>query len=374
MGSRLYFSNSDRYWDPDSTWRMLRWMPVWPFRSDDDNRLQLHAREPAGVLIDPLDDSVDADGVSHGWGGVVWSYYSRYLTSLRKLAADGQVFAVGYDWRQDIRWLGEYAADKLRTCLDVTGAHHLWVVTHSMGGLVVRAAFRQDPVLVQSIAKVLHVCQPSTGAVVLYRRFFTGMKRGLDGGGGVADRAFRLLLGTTRAAFAGNMSGLPGACQLLPSVFFPSDLQGRPWNGAIATGISPTDLYGNAASPPGLNNQALQLLTEARADLVERIQDVAEFHGWLGAPVDSEHPTPETWLIYGTGRDTETRIDFDADHALPGLTQDGDGTVPSLSATALALAPDRLFAVAGVEHGNACQNTQVQERSLQVFSFDSQAH
>ena len=99
MGSRLYFANSGKFWDPDSTWRMGRWLPVWPFRSDDDNRRELHAREPAGVLIDPLDDNVDVDGISHGWGGVVWGYYGDYLKHLRSIAPDGQVFAVGYDWR-----------------------------------------------------------------------------------------------------------------------------------------------------------------------------------------------------------------------------------------------------------------------------------
>jgi hypothetical protein len=367
MGSRLYFSNSQKFWDPDSTWRMLRWMPVWPFRSDDDNRQELHAREPAGVVIDPLDDSVDADGVSHGWGGVIWSYYGSYLTFLRTLAAGGQVFAVGYDWRQDIQWLGEYAADKLKTCLDVTGAERLWVATHSMGGLVLRAAFRSDPDLVGRIARVLHVCQPSAGAVVLYRRCFTGMVSGLDGGGGVSDRAFRFLLGTTRAAFTGNMSGLPGAMELMPSGYFPADTGGRPWNGDITGGVTHADLYGNAMSPPGLNDLALQLPADARADLVERIQDVADFHGWLGAPLDPAHPAPETWLIYGTGQDTETRIDFAGSDPQPGVTADGDGTVPSLSATALALAADRQFAVTGLVHAVACQDGQVQSQSAQVF-------
>src|SRR5262245_36909577 len=142
MGSRLYFPNSDKYWDPDSYYEMSRWLAVWPFRSDEDNRLQLHAREPAGVMIDPHDSSsVDADGVEHGWGGVAWGYYGAYLEHLRGLARDGQAFAVGYDWRQDIRWMGEYAAGKLRACLNATGAEQLWVAGHSMGGLVVRAAF-----------------------------------------------------------------------------------------------------------------------------------------------------------------------------------------------------------------------------------------
>jgi hypothetical protein len=250
MGSRLYFESSGKYWDPDSTWRMLRWAPLWPFRSDDDNRRDLHAREPAGVLIDPLDNAVDPHGVERGWGGVVWSFYGDYLQCLRDLAGDRQAFAVGYDWRQDIRWLGEYAAEKLRACLELTGAGKLRLATHSMGGLVARAAFRAAPDLVHRVESVLHVCQPATGAVILYRRLFTGMVRGLDGGGGIGDRAFRLLLGNSRAAFLGNMSGQPGPLQLLPSAFFSVDGSGQHWHAALDTGTPHEDLYGNANSPP----------------------------------------------------------------------------------------------------------------------------
>src|SRR5271166_2715254 len=99
MGSRLYFQDSGKFWDPDSTWRMRRWMPLWPFRNDDDNRLELHAAEPASVIIDPLTSDVDAEGVKLGWGGVVWSFYGPFLELLRDLARDRRAFAIGYDWR-----------------------------------------------------------------------------------------------------------------------------------------------------------------------------------------------------------------------------------------------------------------------------------
>ena len=75
------------------------------------------------MLIDPLDsNSMSGDEVTLGWGGVVWSFYVDFLRALRSLAGDGRAFAVGYDWRQDIRWLGEYAADKLNGVLSATGA------------------------------------------------------------------------------------------------------------------------------------------------------------------------------------------------------------------------------------------------------------
>jgi hypothetical protein len=366
MGSRLYFSNSGLFWDPDSTWRMLRWAPLWPFRSDDDNRLALHAREAAGVLVDPLDSSVDEDGVAHGWGGVVWSFYGDYLQDLRELAADRQAFAVGYDWRQDISWLGEFAADKLKACLDVTGADQVGVVTHSMGGLVVRAAFRSDPDLLHRVAKVLHICQPTTGAVVLYRRLFTGLVQGLDGNGSISERAFRLLLGSTRGAFIGNMSGQPGPLQLLPSAFFPANSQHQSWHESLDEGMTFSNLYSDADSPPGLNDLNLTLAADVRADFVERLQDVADFHEWLGPP-NGAPPSPQTWLIYGTGTRTEMRIRFNGSAADPDVEFEGDGTVPAVSATALQLAPDRQFAVPGLVHADACKHPDVRQLTKQII-------
>jgi hypothetical protein len=366
MGSRLYFPNSNKFWDPDSTWRMLRWAPVWPIRTDDDNRRDLHAREPAGVVIDPLKNNVDADGVAHGWGGVVWSYYGDYLKHLRDIAGVERAFAVGYDWRQDIRWLGEYAADKFWKALDATGADKLAIVTHSMGGLVARAAFIHDPMLIPRVAKVLFICQPATGVVILYRRLFTGLIPGPDGV--LKDVGFRLVLGNTRAGFVGNMSGLPGPMQLLPSQFYPDDAQGQPWNAMIGAAIPPGSVFGDATSPPGLNDATLQLPAEAVTDFAERVQDVADFHQWLGPAANPAPPLPETWMIYGEGESTEVRIAFPNGQQDSTLDPSGDGTVPSLSALALFTVPARQFKINPLVHATACTNSSVQATTSLVFA------
>lgn len=368
MGSRLYFQDSGKFWDPDSTWRMLRWMPVWPLRSDDDNRRELHAREPAGVLIDALDpQAITADQLRLGWGGVVWSYYADLLHLLSELAGEGKAFAVGYDWRQDIRWLGEYAADKLRGVLDLTGADRLALVTHSMGGLVARAAFQHDPELIGRVSTFLSICQPTVGAVILYRRLFTGLVRGLDGGGGIADRAFRLLLGSSRSAFVANMSGLPGALQLLPSAFFPADAAGQPWNGLINGALTHAQLYGDAQSPPGLLDAALGLPAEVQDDLADRLANVADFHALLGPPAPLDATWPQTWSVCGIGRQTEVHIAFAGTDAQPTVTAEGDGTVPALSARAFGVDPNRRVDVADLDHGTACVHPEVLKLTRQIL-------
>src|SRR5512135_27808 len=176
MGSRLFFPTSGKYWDPDDYWRMGRWAPIWPFRSDDDNRVQLHAREPAGLIIDTAD--VSAEERDRGWSTLVWSFYGGLLRVLQDgVGASGGVYAVGYDWRQDIGWLGEYAADKIDRIQGMAGAKRVAVVAHSMGGLVIRSALSVRPELCEKLGVVVHVCQPSAGAVILYRRLLTGLIR-----------------------------------------------------------------------------------------------------------------------------------------------------------------------------------------------------
>jgi hypothetical protein len=347
MGSRLYFPAADRFWDPDSTRRMLWWAPAWPVRRDDDNRRDMHVNQPAGVVVTPLDNQVADDEARRGWGGVVWSYYSGILRDLQRSYPAAGVYAVGYDWRQRIEWLGWYAGQRIRKALAENGAAEFSAVTHSMGGLVLRAAFAADPSLLGIARRVVHVCQPSAGAVILYRRLFTGLVRPYDGGGGVADRAFRLILGNTRTAFLGNMSGLPGPMQLLPSPYF-----GAAWNPLLAAGAAYTS--GNAA--PAIGDG--RLAAEVAADLAARVNEVNAFHVWLGPPANPALAA-RTWLLYGATSPTETAVTYPAGRATPTVTPAGDEVVPAVSATALGLPAGQAIGFGGLTHPVACNNPGV---------------
>jgi hypothetical protein len=365
MGSRLFFQNSGKFWDPDNKLRMLGWLPIRPFRSDDDNRLTLHASEPAGVIYD-TSSNVSQAASDRGWSTVPWSFYGPMLQGLQtRFGAKGDVYAVGYDWRQDIEWLGGYAAEKIQGILGETGATQAIVITHSMGGLVLRSALQGGSINENDLVALLHICIPAAGAVNLYRRMFTGMITPYDGGGSIGDSVFRLILGNNRKGFVGNISGLPGAVQLLPSGYFPLDSHGAFWNAEL-TGVPFNGLYSSATSPPGIAPPTtVGLATDVMADLQDRISDVANFEAFLGDPAQALHP--ETWLIYGTAQSTETHIAFRAGVAVPGVDALGDGTVPQVSALALNLNPQRVRS-ATVEHSMACADTSVLNYTIDILS------
>jgi pimeloyl-ACP methyl ester carboxylesterase len=344
---------------------MARWAPLWPFRSDDDNRRQLHFMEPAGVIAE--DVSGEANSEVLGWGGIVWSFYADYLRLLRDRAADGMAFAVGYDWRQDLRTLGDYAAEKIRLALEMTGAAKVSLAAHSMGGLVLRAALKSNPDLLTRIARVVFVCQPATGAVMLYRRLFTGLLRGLDGGGGVSDRVFRLIMGNSRAGFVGNMSGLPGPLQLLPTEHFPRDASGSAWNPALDAGVPHKDLYRNPASPPGVIPPNAHPDPAVRADYRDRLEETDDAHVWLNEPIlDS---SIDVWQIAGDGLPTSVGVRFTASGAVdPHRIPSGDDTVPQLSGTAMRLSdPIRTMVLPNLSHGTACLDPRVLELTGQII-------
>jgi hypothetical protein len=117
-----------------------------------------------------------------------------------------------------------------------------------------------------------------------------------------------------------------------------------------------------------LSDPTLDLPAEALADFADRVLDIAEFHEWLGAATAPDPAPPETWVVCGKGRPTEVRIAFPARSATPKVTDEGDGTVPILSALALGIREDRVFVVSELEHATACRDQRVMDQTRSVLS------
>jgi pimeloyl-ACP methyl ester carboxylesterase len=364
MGSKLHFPNSDKDWDPDSTLKMAAWVPIPFFRPADKLRLQLSVDEPAVVPDDPL---------GNGWDGVAQSFYKPFLEALRDGPPPRTVFAVGYDWRQDMWVTAEFVRDRVQDLLARTVAPQVDVVTHSMGGLVLRAALARAPELKDQVRRVVHVCQPVYGAVVLYRRFFTGLIPEVDGGLSPADIAFRLILGGDAVEFAGNLSGLPGPMQLLPSARYPTGGPDGPWLPFPLSAGAVYDLYADPPRPPCLT--PANVADDVREGLATRLNEVRALHARLVTNDAQGNPTdlmfPETWSVFGTGVDTDVGVAFNDGVASRRHAAEGDGTVPAESGAGLFggrgvpfhplvdITAERQFVVSNLEHADAMSDPTV---------------
>lgn len=319
----------------------------------------MHVREPAGVLVDAADAGVTDDQIRRGWGTVAWGFYGEFLKRLENQYGQN-VHAVGYDWRQSLRRLGRYVGQKFDRIRETSGSDQLIVVTHSMGGLVARAAFAADPSLKSKVAGVVYVCQPAVGSVTLYRRMFTGLVPEFDAtpeggiGAKLFDRVFALILGGDRSDFLGKISGMPGAVSLLPNDHYPGSDASERWMPELAGSNTALDLFRKSVSPPGLMPSGKdKLADDVAADLKARINEYVLTQSFLGPPDDARTHHPNTRIIYGTGLPTETRVTRKGTKFVPDKTSRGDGTVPEASATALPVSRENVVAIVGLEHSAA---------------------
>jgi hypothetical protein len=284
MGSRLRLGAS-RTWDPDSKLSMFRWVALTT-GATQTNRHAFSVSQTPSSFVDSLDGSAGAAilsndllnkiaqrqvgpappapsgegpglgpwnlyvealmgffGQTRNWSTVAWGYYGPLLMALEGAFNSAMtacpVYAFGYDWRQSNATSG----DLFKTFVDATLRNHptatqCLVVTHSMGGFVVRAALATNSGLASKIRGVVHTVHPSTGATVAYSRFFSGVAAPVEpiGTFDIPATILATILGQTAAEYAYNMSGLPGPLQLLPSQVYPSLDGGGQWLGGLGPG------------------------------------------------------------------------------------------------------------------------------------------
>ncbi len=341
MGSRFRISTHDVTWDPDSSANMVRWASRWT----STKREILNFNNPGEILLEPADtfDVNHDDRIIRGFGGIRWKSYGQFLNFLEGLRFGSHHtpnYAYGYDWRQHIIQLGvQMAADIIGETVSFEGnraepapdrfrgsgilpreqANKCILLTHSMGGLVARAALKASSILRKKTIAVLHGVQPVTGSPAMYRRMITGMFSPLDGQDALEDKALRSILGTTAVEFGDVASVIPGALQLLPSDLYRQD--------ALAHRISMvswtvfdenrdvfhtlnSDIYAmyrseSITGPPGL---LPSIQTAAiHADIDYQMACLQRFHDFI----QRWKLQDKTWAFHGDQVNSDSSVHFD---------------------------------------------------------------
>ncbi len=375
MGSRLEISTTSSGWDPDDNIEMAGWLKKRRRTSTND----IAFNTPATLMTDlvgaagtrpstdirnnarlkqianaQIDRSVPSRArpsaitkfwEKRGWGEVSWGFYGPILMAMGEQLNPGDqggephpVYACGYDWRQS----NTDSADTLLARVQLVRKNHplaqkIIVVSHSMGGLVTRAALKKG--LDSSVLGVVHTVLPAEGAVVAYRRFFTGARGPLgDSPGPLND-----IMGGNRVQYAIMQTRLRGPTELLPSNSYP-DAFFHLGAGITNKFVNVYEEYGKQ-EPPGMipptgETEGTLVKNTVTADdvasLRNRIREASDFTASVAGVFHSK-----TFVLFGDGFVTDVEFDFrKGDDELNGTDKDprvgqlpqGDGTVPRTSA------------------------------------------
>lgn len=400
MGTRLNLPTTPFNWDPNDDGEMSGWV----FGARRELVRRVNARDtPATIARDldgnfnPKTDNVDPIGdinkrsrlkqiatdklprttnsrafpgqivkfyTERGWGEMVWSFYGTLLMDLAEQLNPGShggelhpVYAAGYDWRQSNVDSGTKLKDRIKEILKLhPAAQQVILVTHSMGGLVTRSALVQgaEP----DILGVVHTVIPADGAVVAYRRFFTGASNKAEENKDPLNR----ILGPNRLEYGLMQSVLRGPVELLPHNSYPDVF----FTGDSGTNRDVTDVFGMYASnqAPGVlfkegETFGLAGLDQISAADVTNLVETIRSAGKFAASIRRRFH-PKTFLVFGDGVRTDMLVDFKKGtltsngvgaESIAVKRNQGDGTVPRPSAEfrAASLARGRA-GVSGAKH------------------------
>jgi len=402
MGSVLRLSGTDGNGEGPDGLPNLRWNPgdsqwMWwqysgasaTFRRSmlvgpekfNKNFLEVHNTNPIG----------------NGFQGVSSSSYLAFLQFLQDQKMWGPlgkifefpVFAFGYNWTDTNINNGDLLVqridDIIKEAKEATGfCEKVILITHSMGGLVSRAASR----LAESkIIGIIHGVQPATGAPAAYWR----VKAGFEGCGPTSR-----VLGNSAETVTPVLGNIPGGLELLPNKHYRDNNGRKEWlivtedNKEILS-LPKSDPYneiyrtqgtGNELENPGRKYWGLidpdlldAAITSQSADsndpdsidaktrwsvwdqYLEQLKKAEHFHETIKK---STHPF--TFTFHGTGHKSADRVEMKTESVvvewdsypkrgfrgryknsqgkdrramLQDPTGEGDGTVPVSSASAL---------------------------------------
>lgn len=389
MGTRLVLP--DRNWDPDSGTNMGAWVRT----PATEMRRALALKHKATFYKKA--SGLSSDEEDRGWGQISQDFYGTFLKALQTglqdphNGVDGEVWAIGYDWRQPNRKSAGAVLRRIKEIQALRKPDRTIIVTHSMGGLVSRHLTMTKGAS-ELIEGVIHIGQPVTGAVLAYRRLLGGAPRKVDG------LAMRLLLGSNPEQVATIVSGLPSYFELLPTDEYrhstnPSAfwLQERASGTEFVVTPGPDetiyDVYLRDRWPPSV--APLNLPPALRKEIKSRTAHARKSHSHIAGNAGAGTPPKchkATWSLLSSKEMTDTT--FLAEHQenkrprvhfSEGRAEAGDGTVPAASASALFPGeggplnhtPDpllnRQFFVDGLVHDVMCEDADLQAGVLQLI-------
>jgi len=345
MGTRLKSAEKKptKLWDPDAHLFMLgKFGMFWVSARDKQEIILGKTRQYVPGSAVPFEDDakhnqksfeVEFPGASErGWGGVSWATYAPILKALtnrdwgRAVSTCFRlpVYAVGFDWRGSAETAGQLLKKRVAVIkqTEIEQNHgqpcrRVILVTHSMGGLVARAACAEG--LESEVLSMIHTVQPVDGAPAAYWRMKAGFER---------HKFFDFVpwvLGTNGLEVTALLGHMPGGCQLLPSATFRTDDGNPEWltyapNGGLGEGAkvprrgNPYDeIYRNETDPwrlilikdhlAGSRHANGAEVGSAWQDYLRCLRVAEAFHKkW------SRYQHPKSWHFYGVGRPTAAAI------------------------------------------------------------------
>ncbi|GAP38622.1 esterase/lipase family protein [Piscinibacter sakaiensis] len=225
MGSRLRLAGTDGSGENAQGLPNLRWEPSagWLFKNCSGEPPEHRKALLIGEVFDPGYLEVDeAKPVGDGFRGIMEEYRS-FLEILRTrdwgpLARlfEFPVYACGYNWTGDAAVAGARVAKRIDEIMaearQVTGrCEKVILISHSMGGLVTRAAAK----LAGAEGKVLgivHGVQPAWGAAAAYWRIKAGFE-----GSWIVGRLTSRFLGSSAPHVTIILGNAIGGLELLPT-------------------------------------------------------------------------------------------------------------------------------------------------------------
>ena len=267
-----------------------------------------------------------------GWNQVYSGTYNDFLKhckEYKEFKFDQIVCAIGYNWARSNIHSAQRILERTEQLLKNLKVDGFVYITHSMGALPVRAAFKlideevkfqnDFPLVRTKCLGVIHVVAPILGAPEAYIRFHRGVPE--------ADIGEKYVLGRTGFKFSVKACFIPSMCEILPFGEYADktikNMKSTKKRGLAALSDSLLDLVqyqlinANDADFNDVDLEPKNCLESLRNNL----QSAQDFHRFLDG-----YFFPQTKMIAIEGIPTVMEVDAQTLKEVTGT--DGDGTVP----------------------------------------------